>query len=222
MTVLFVLLTFGFFLALDAWSHRHEMVPATIPAHVPEAEALRFEPVWVAGFQVPDGLHYHRGHTWVRAIGPDTAVVGLDDFARRLIGPVSRAKLPEVGQLGAPGRPRRERRPRRPRRRAGRAGRGRGGADQPPARERAGPRHRRPLRPRLAVQGALERARPQLRQPALGQPRPPLRRGLARAAAAPADGALRHRPRRRRRALARLRPPPRPTRTGTGSRASSC
>lgn len=97
MTVLFVLLTFGFFLALDAWSHRHEMVPAAIPAHVPEAEALRFEPVWVAGFQVPEGLHYHRGHTWVRAIGPDTAVVGLDDFARRLIGPVTRAKLPEVG-----------------------------------------------------------------------------------------------------------------------------
>ena len=55
MTVLFVLLTFGFFLALDAWSHRNEMVPAAA-ASLPETEAFRFEPVWVAGFQVPDGL----------------------------------------------------------------------------------------------------------------------------------------------------------------------
>lgn len=97
MTVLFVLLTFAVFLALDAWSHRHEAVPAAIPVAVPEPEAFRFEPVWVSGYQVPDGLHYHRGHTWVRAIGPDTALVGLDDFARRLIGPATRAKLPEVG-----------------------------------------------------------------------------------------------------------------------------
>ena len=99
MNVLFVLLTFGFFLALDAWSHRHEAVPAvaTAAAALPEAEAFRFEPVWVAGFQVPDGLHYHRGHTWLRAIGPDTAVVGIDDFARRLIGPATRAALPKAG-----------------------------------------------------------------------------------------------------------------------------
>ncbi len=96
MTVLFVLLTFGFFLALDAWSHRNEMVPAAATS-LPETEAFRFEPVWVAGFQVPDGLHYHRGHTWVRTIGPDMAVVGIDDFARRLIGPISRAALPKAG-----------------------------------------------------------------------------------------------------------------------------
>jgi glycine cleavage system H protein len=97
MTVLFVLLTFGFFLALDAWSHRHEAVAATATVALPEPEAFRFEPVWVAGFQVPDGLHYHRGHTWVWTIGPDTAVVGIDDFARRLIGPISRAALPKAG-----------------------------------------------------------------------------------------------------------------------------
>ncbi len=97
MTVLLVLLTFAVFLALDAWSHRHEAVPAVAAVAVPEPEAFRFEPVWVAGFQVPDGLHYHRGHTWVRAIGPDLAVVGIDDFARRLIGHASLASLPKAG-----------------------------------------------------------------------------------------------------------------------------
>lgn len=98
MTVLFVLLTFGIFLAIDAWSHRNETVPvAATSTPLPEPEAFRFEPVWVAGFQVPDGLHYHRGHTWVRPIGVDTALVGIDDFARRLIGPATRAVLPKAG-----------------------------------------------------------------------------------------------------------------------------
>ena len=97
MTVLLVLLTFAVFLALDAWSHRLETAPQPVLALASEPEGFRVEPVWVSGYQVPDGFHFHRGHTWVRPTGPDTAVVGLDDFARRLIGPVTRAKLPEAG-----------------------------------------------------------------------------------------------------------------------------
>jgi len=97
MTVLFVLLIFATFLALDAWSHRHEKAPAPALARASEPEGFAYEPVWVGGYQVPDGIHYHRGHTWVRAIGPDTAVVGIDDFARRMIGRATRAELPRAG-----------------------------------------------------------------------------------------------------------------------------
>jgi len=99
MTVLFVLLTFATFIALDAWHQRRqralEPAPATLP--ISEAAQLRVDPVWVSGYLVPDGIHYHRGHTWARQIAPDTAIVGLDDFARRLIGPVSRTRLPAAG-----------------------------------------------------------------------------------------------------------------------------
>lgn len=96
MTVLFVLLTFAAFLALDAWSHRKEAVQIPVLAAERE-EPFRLEPVWVAGYQVPEGLHFHRGHTWARQISPDTVAVGIDDFARRLIGPATRASLPKPG-----------------------------------------------------------------------------------------------------------------------------
>jgi glycine cleavage system H protein len=55
------------------------------------------EPVWVGGYELPENLHYHRGHTWARVIGPDTAAVGIDDFARRLIGDAAEVGLPDVG-----------------------------------------------------------------------------------------------------------------------------
>ena len=99
MTVLFVLLTFATFIALDAWHQRRQRVFELAPAKlsISEAAQAHLEPVWVSGYLVPEGVHYHRGHTWARQIAPDTAVVGLDDFARRLIGPVSRTKLPEPG-----------------------------------------------------------------------------------------------------------------------------
>ncbi len=61
------------------------------------AGAPPVEPVWVAGYQLPEELSYHRGHTWARAIGPDTVLIGVDDFARKLIGPIRALNLPKVG-----------------------------------------------------------------------------------------------------------------------------
>ena len=55
------------------------------------------EPVWVAGFEVPEDVHYHQGHTWARAVGPDTVAVGMDDFATRLTGPAHRLEVPDAG-----------------------------------------------------------------------------------------------------------------------------
>jgi glycine cleavage system H protein len=102
MTVLLVLALFVVFLAID-WvlelrrAGRPAVVPIpaqfAVPAVVPAAVA---EPVFVAGYELPDALHYHRGHTWARVVAPDTVLVGVDDFARRLTGRAEKVDLPDL------------------------------------------------------------------------------------------------------------------------------
>jgi glycine cleavage system H protein len=94
MTVLLVIATFAFFILIDYLSSRR--VPALHEATLP-ADPAPVEPVWVAGYQLPEAMHYHRGHTWARSIGADTVLVGVDDFARRLLGPAKSVRLPSVG-----------------------------------------------------------------------------------------------------------------------------
>jgi glycine cleavage system H lipoate-binding protein len=94
MTILLVILTFAVFITADALLTKHKEAVAARRAPSPAPTAS--EPVWVAGYQLPEGLYYHRGHTWARPEG-DTVVVGLDDFARRLIGGVRSVRLPVVG-----------------------------------------------------------------------------------------------------------------------------
>ncbi len=50
----------------------------------------------VEGYSLPDELHHHEEHMWVRVEG-DVAVVGLNDFAQKLAGEVSFVELPEEG-----------------------------------------------------------------------------------------------------------------------------
>jgi glycine cleavage system H protein len=96
MTVLLVIVTFLAFIALDALVSRRRPVAGAVKAVVlPAAPAA--EPVWVAGYQLPETLHYHRGHTWARVVAPDTVAVGLDDFARRLVGHAGEVRLPSAG-----------------------------------------------------------------------------------------------------------------------------
>jgi glycine cleavage system H lipoate-binding protein len=47
-------------------------------------------------FRVPGGFFYHQGHGWLRPSG-SLGVVGLDDFARKLVGKVDAVELPPVG-----------------------------------------------------------------------------------------------------------------------------
>jgi len=72
---------------------RNPFVATEPAATVALTGAPPVEPVWVAGYQVPEELSYHRGHTWARAVGPDTVLIGIDDFARKLIGPIRAAEL---------------------------------------------------------------------------------------------------------------------------------
>lgn len=51
----------------------------------------------IDGFLVPDGFFYHQGHSWVKAESDDTATVGIDDFATKLVGRVEHVRLPAVG-----------------------------------------------------------------------------------------------------------------------------
>jgi glycine cleavage system H protein len=101
MTVTLALLTFLFFALLDyVLHHRKAGATAAEPsiAGATEAEPATVpEPVFVAGYELPDGLHYHRGHTWTRVLSDDVAVVGIDDFANRLVGRVTDVRPPRKG-----------------------------------------------------------------------------------------------------------------------------
>ena len=101
MAALLAVFTFVLFAAIDFLIHRARYarpVPAAAPV-VQTAAAPQpvEEPVWVAGYELPEGLYYHPGHTWARILSPDTVAVGMDDFARRLTGPATGMKLPAVG-----------------------------------------------------------------------------------------------------------------------------
>lgn len=103
-TVLLVILTFALFIALDYGirlkvARRKETSRPETGAEIEAIlhPALAAEPVWVAGYQLPEELHYHRGHTWARVLSNDTVAIGLDDFASKLIGPAKELTLPAVG-----------------------------------------------------------------------------------------------------------------------------
>lgn len=103
MAALLAIFTFAFFVTLEVVlarraARRQTAVPAPAPARpfgVPMPAAV--EPVWVAGYEFPEDLHYHQGHTWARAVGPDTVAVGMDDFASQLAGPAQRLEVPDAG-----------------------------------------------------------------------------------------------------------------------------
>jgi glycine cleavage system H protein len=54
-------------------------------------------------FAVPEALRFHPGHAWVSAEDGGAVTVGLDDFARKLLGPLSAVRLPAPGAALAQG-----------------------------------------------------------------------------------------------------------------------
>jgi glycine cleavage system H lipoate-binding protein len=59
----------------------------------------------VEGIQVPQGYYLHPGHTWVKLEEGSVVRVGLDDFARRVLGPPDRIETPLIGQKVFQGSP---------------------------------------------------------------------------------------------------------------------
>jgi len=56
-------------------------------------------------FRVPEGLFYHQGHGWLRPEPDSVGVVGLDDFAQKLVGKVDSVEMPGIGTRLAQGDP---------------------------------------------------------------------------------------------------------------------
>src|SRR5919108_2830935 len=99
MTVLLVLLTFVTFLLIDHfYSRKHAVQPAMQVAPSKREAEKHLQPSLVGGFQVPENLRYHPGHTWALSESPSLVRVGIDDFASKLAGKIERVTLPQRGQ----------------------------------------------------------------------------------------------------------------------------
>jgi len=97
MTVLLVLFTFATFLLIDHFRSRQAVVPVQVAAPQHDT-APRLKPAFVGGFEVPENLRYHPGHTWALSESTSLVRVGMDDFASKLTGSVERIALPQRGQ----------------------------------------------------------------------------------------------------------------------------
>ena len=100
MTVLLVLFTFATFLLIDHFRSRQTLIQPALQVAAPreEANAPRLHPALVGGFEVPENLRYHPGHTWALSESPSLVRVGMDDFASKLTGKLESITLPQRGQ----------------------------------------------------------------------------------------------------------------------------
>lgn len=75
---------------------RYVQGPAKAPALAPARSRV---PVVRAAewFLTPADRLFHRGHAWLKGGDGGLVTVGLDDFAAKLVGPISRLALPAVG-----------------------------------------------------------------------------------------------------------------------------
>jgi len=97
MTVLIIVLVFAALLVLDMVRERQRYAALVTEGGSLHQAIGEVAPEDVAGFQLPPVLSYHSGHTWVHWVSPDQAYVGLDDFARRLVGRSSKVSAPKIG-----------------------------------------------------------------------------------------------------------------------------
>jgi len=75
-----------------------------------EAEDINhpvFDPAidMISGFALARDYYYFRGHTWARVEYGGMVRIGLDDFARRLLGPLDEISLPKLGDTVVWGEP---------------------------------------------------------------------------------------------------------------------
>lgn len=97
MIALLVVITFLLAVVIDHLINR-QPIPVANEAPLQAPQRPRLIPSVVAGFEVPDNLRYHPGHTWAVAESADLVRVGIDDFAAKLGGGVTRIDIPERGQ----------------------------------------------------------------------------------------------------------------------------
>jgi glycine cleavage system H lipoate-binding protein len=97
MTVLLVLATFLVFIVLDYALNRRKAV-ATVPVRAAKPAPAFVGGGYVDGFQVPETVSYHSGHSWLVRERKNVVRVGADEFAAALAGKIERIELPKPGQ----------------------------------------------------------------------------------------------------------------------------
>jgi len=98
MVPVLVLLTFAVFILVDvALKRKRERIAAaeTVILAAPALDAAA--PVHPAGFRLPGGVFVHGGHTWAFLEPSGEARVGIDEFARGVIGRIDRVEMPAPG-----------------------------------------------------------------------------------------------------------------------------
>ena len=98
MTVIMVLLTFAIFLLIDYVRGQKQTAKQPVVVHAIREAAPRVVPAMVAGFEVPENVRYHAGHTWALSESSELVRVGIDDFASKLIGKIESIALPQRGR----------------------------------------------------------------------------------------------------------------------------
>jgi glycine cleavage system H protein len=97
MTVPLVLATFLVFIVLDYFLNRRKAI-ATVPVVESEKVPAALGRDFVDGFQVPEHLSYHPGHSWLVRERKNVVRVGADEFAAALLGRIENVELPKPGQ----------------------------------------------------------------------------------------------------------------------------
>jgi glycine cleavage system H lipoate-binding protein len=97
MTVIMVLLTFAVFLLID-YVRGQKLAKQPVMQATRHEAASRLVPAMVAGFEVPENVRYHAGHTWALSESREMVRVGMDDFASKLIGKIENIALPQRGR----------------------------------------------------------------------------------------------------------------------------
>ena len=98
MTVIMVLLTFAIFLLIDYVRGHKQLATQPVLQTANRETASRVVPAMVAGFQVPENVRYHAGHTWALSESRELVRVGIDDFASKLVGKIENIALPQRGR----------------------------------------------------------------------------------------------------------------------------
>ncbi len=102
MTVILMLTMFAIFLTIDYLRKGKEATETEEAKQEAKQEAAsaspRLMPTIVAGFELPENLRYHQGHTWALQESPTLVRVGVDEFGARLAGKIDAIVLPKRGQ----------------------------------------------------------------------------------------------------------------------------
>src|ERR1051326_7122869 len=96
MIILLVIFTFAAAILLDHLLLRRTLV--VLGDTAPATPRPRVAPPVVAGFNLPDNLAYHPGHTWAAAEGPTRVRIGIDDLAAKVAGDVEAIEMPARGR----------------------------------------------------------------------------------------------------------------------------